>query len=101
MVSRILPGPNAAASRGFTRGRRRQGSALLRCEGTEFQDRVPVTPRTTGVKLLVDEGIRQARAADTVRVNDVEVFVRSANDFGSRNGRLQRLHPYGTGRVLE
>src|SRR5947209_16257608 len=81
-----------------TRGRRRASPCS---EGIEFQDRIPVTTRTACAKLLVDDGVRQARAADPVRVNDVEVLVRSANHFRSLDGLLQRLHACDTGCIFE
>src|SRR6266404_3488123 len=67
----------------------------------ELQDRVPVPTRSARAKLLVDDGVGQARAADTVRVHDVEMFARSGDHFAALDGLLQRLNARSAGRMLE
>src|SRR5882724_7761298 len=67
----------------------------------ELQDRVPVPTRSARAKLLVDDGVGQAGAADTVRVDDVEMFARSGDHFAALDGLLQRLNARSAGRMLE
>src|SRR5260370_7601663 len=65
-----------------------EGSSLD--EGPELEDGVPVATRTARPQVLFDEGIRQARAASPVRVDDVGVPACRANDLRAGDGDLQR-----------
>src|SRR5207248_10587594 len=102
--------PRRTVARSLLDPRKRQGQATHRrqglrdssghlgwraspgSEGSEFQDRVPVTTRTACAKLLVDECVRQARAPDAVRINDVKVLARSPDDFAARDRKSTRLN---------
>src|SRR5437773_4216414 len=83
------PEPRRTVARSLLDPRKRQGQAphrrqglrdssghwmarVTRQRGQRVQYRTPVTTRTACAKLLVGECVRQARAADAVRINDVK-----------------------------
>src|SRR5438105_9076694 len=53
-------------------------------QGSELQDRVPVATRAPCSERALDERVRQPRAADAVRVDDVGVHPRGPDDLGAR-----------------
>src|SRR5260370_25685673 len=76
-----------------------EGSSLD--EGPALEDGVPVATRTARPQVLFDEGIRQARAASPVRVDDVGVPACRANDLRAGHCGLHRPHRLGTRRVFQ
>src|SRR2546426_11271821 len=70
-------------------------------EGAKFEDGVPVATRGRGSELPFDEGVRQARAADTVRVDEVRVFARGTCDLRTGDGGLQPFHALDVRRLLQ
>src|SRR6266851_3168356 len=76
-----------------------EGSSLD--EGPELEDGVPVATRTARPQVLFDEGVRQARAASPVGVDDVGVPACRANDLRAGDGDLQRPQRLGTRRVFQ
>src|SRR5438309_5034668 len=70
-------------------------------ERAELPDGVPVATRATCPQPLLDEGVREARATDPVRVDEIGVPTCHANDLRSGVDDLQRLHLSATRRVLQ